>query len=89
MLISVLQNHNIRRLIEKQSKIVFELRDNEGRFGPKYNENECVLYFVVVGIIRDKERIKDLYELFKEVINEFGSIGFTINQSPKVQLYKK
>ena len=85
----LLQKHNIRRLIEKQSKIVFELKDNEGRFGPKYNENESVLYFVVVGVIKDKERIKDLFELFKVVINEFESIGFSINQASKVQLYKK
>jgi hypothetical protein len=87
LLIKLLQNHNIRRLIEKQTKIVFELKDNEGRFGPKYNENESVLYFVVVGVIKDKERIIDLYDLFKEVLNEFESIGFTINQAPKVQLY--
>ena len=88
LLIKLLQNHNIRRLIEKQSKIVFELKDNEGTFGPKYDENESVLYFVVVGIIKDKERIMDLYDLFKEVLNEFESIGFTINQVPKVLLYK-
>jgi hypothetical protein len=88
-LIRLLQNHNIRRLIEKQSKIVLELKDNEGRFGPKYNENESVLYFVVVGVIKDKERIKDLFELFKVVIDASESIGFIISQTPKVQLYKK
>jgi hypothetical protein len=88
LLIRLLQNHNIRRLIEKQSKIVFELKDNEGRFGPKYDENESILYFVVVGVIKNKERLKDLYDLFKEVLNEFESIGYTINQAPKVLLYK-
>jgi hypothetical protein len=85
----LLQNYNIRNLIEKQSKIVFEIKDDEGRFGPNFNDNESELYFIVVGVIKDKDRLKNLFELFVKVINEFESIGVTLNQTPEVKLYKE
>ena len=83
------QNHNIRNLIEKQSRIFLEIKDNEGRFGPKFNDNESELYFVVIGVIKDKERIKNLFELFMKIIDELEMIGITVNQTPEVKLYKE
>jgi hypothetical protein len=83
------QNHKIRDLIEKQSKILFEIKDNEGKFGPKFKDNESELSFIVVGVIKDKDRIKNLFDLFIKVINEFESIGITVNQTPEVKLYKE
>jgi hypothetical protein len=83
-----LQNNNIRSLIDKQSKIILEIKDDEGRFGPNFNDNESELYFYVVGVIKDKSRLKNLFDLFIEVINEFESVGITMNQSPVVKLYK-
>ena len=83
------QNHKIRKLIEKQSKIVLEIKDDEGRFGPKFNENESELYFIVTGVIKDKERLKDLFDLFVLVINELETIGITVNQKTEVNLYQE
>jgi hypothetical protein len=83
------QNHNIRNLIDKQPKIVLEIKENEGRFGPKFNDNESELYFVVTGVIKDKERLKNLFELFMKVIDEFEMIGITVKQIPEVKLYKE
>jgi len=83
------QNHNIRNLIDKQSRILLEIKHNEGRFGPKFNDDESELYFVAVGVIKDKERLKDLFELFVKVINEFEMMGITVNQTPEVKLYEE
>lgn len=83
------QNHKIRNLIEKQSRILLEIKDNEGRFGPKFNDNESELYFIVVGVIKDKDRLKNLFELFVKIIDELEMIGITVNQSPEVELYKE
>jgi hypothetical protein len=83
------QNHNIRNLIEKQSRILLEIKDNEGKFGPKFNDNESELYFVATGVIKDKERIKNLFELFIKIIDELETIGITVNQTPEVKLYKE
>ena len=57
-------------------------------FGPKFKEGEGELYFVVTGVIKDKERLKNLFELFKKVIDEFEMIGVTLNQTPEVELYE-
>ena len=81
------QNHNMRNLIEKQSRILLEIKDNEGRFGPKFNDNESELFFIVVGVIKDKDRLKNLFDLFVKVINELESMGITLNEKPKVKLY--
>lgn len=85
----LLQNHQIRNLIERQSKIVLEIKDNEGMFGPKFKDNESELSFMVVGVIKDKDRLKKLFELFIKVINEFEIMGITVNQTPEVKLYKE
>ncbi len=83
------QNHQMRNLIERQSSIVLEIKDNEGRFGPKFNDNESELYFIVTGVIKDKDRLKNLFDLFILVINELEMIGITVNQTPEVNLYKE
>jgi len=83
------QNHKFRNLIEKQSRIVLEIKDNEGRFGPKFNDNESELYFIVTGVIKEKDRLKNLFDLFVLVINELEMIGITVNQTPEVNLYKE
>ena len=83
------QNHNIRDLIEKQSRILLEIKDNEGRFGPKFNDNESELYFVATGVIKDNEKLKNLFDLFELVINELEMMGITVNQTPEVTLYNE
>jgi len=85
---NLLQNNDIRDLIEKQSRILLEIKSNEGRFGPKFKDNESELYFVATGVIKDKERLKNLFELFKKIIEEFEMIGITIHQAPEVKLDK-
>ena len=72
-----------------QSRILLEIKDNEGRFGPKFNDNESELYFIVTGVIKEKDRLKNLFDLFVLVINELEMIGITVNQTPEVNLYKE
>ncbi len=81
------QNHIIRNLIEKQSRILLEIKDNGGRFGPKFNDDESELYFIVTGVIKDKERLKDLFELFVKTIDELEKMGIAVNHTSEVRLY--
>jgi hypothetical protein len=69
--------------------MVLEIKDNEGKFGPKFNDNESELSFIVVGVIKDKDRLKSLFDLFVKVINEFELMGITLNQTSEVKLYKE
>ena len=89
LLRKLFQDYKIQNLIEKQSRILLEIKNNEGRYGPKFKDNESELYFVVIGVIKDKEKLKNLFELFVQILDEFEMIGITIHQTPEVKLYKE
>lgn len=68
-------NDTIRDLICRQPKICLEIKKNEGFWGPKFKENENELIFLVVGVIKDIERLKSLFDLFAETLDELKAIG--------------
>ncbi|MFA9398528.1 MAG: DUF3137 domain-containing protein [Clostridiaceae bacterium] len=82
-------NYEIRDLIEKQSRIKFEVKKDEGSFGPKFKDNESELYFLVTGVIKDIDILQNLFLLFTKVLDEFEVSGITINITPQVKLYKE
>ena len=57
-------NPKIRQMIQAQPKIRLDVKDSEGWFGPKFLENVDELYFEVLGVIKDAERLKALFDLF-------------------------
>jgi len=44
------------------------------------------LYFEVVGVIKDKERLKKLFDLFALVLDELCRFGSAYENEPKVIL---
>jgi hypothetical protein len=82
----LLANPRIRGLIEKQKDIDFSVKDDEGWFGTKFPDGVDELYFAVVGIIKDLDRLKLLYELFAETLDELCRIGAASDTPPDVQL---
>jgi hypothetical protein len=44
------------------------------------------LYFQVPGVIKDVERLKKLFDLFAEVLEELNRIGSATGESPGVSL---
>lgn len=89
MVNKLLQKKEIRELLSLQPKLILEVKDNEGKFGPKYNDNENVLSFMVTGVIKDIDVLKNLFELFSKLLEEFEANEITVNKTPKVKLYKK
>lgn len=79
-------NEKIRELLEEQPKINLEAKDDEGFFSKHFPSNVDELYFSVVGVIKDIERLKDLYELFAEVLKELSAIGIASNEQVEVNL---
>lgn len=69
-LVSLFSNSRIRKLIEIQPDISLEVKDDEGWFGSEFPEGVDELYFQVPGIIKDMDRLKTLYFLFAEVLNQ-------------------
>jgi hypothetical protein len=83
---ALLSNPKIRELIAAQKDIQFEVKDDEGWFGPTFPEGVDELSFVVVGIIKDVERLKLLYELFAETLEQLCRIGAAYETAPDVVL---
>jgi hypothetical protein len=79
-------NARIRELITAQKHIHFEVKDDEGWFGATFPEGVDELVFVVVGVIKDVERLKLLYELFAETLEQLCEIGAAYEQAPDVVL---
>jgi hypothetical protein len=76
----------IRQLIQAQPSITLEVKDDEGWFGESFPEGVDELHFQVVGIIKEIDRLKALYELFGVVLNDLCRIGSAYEDEPGVKL---
>ncbi len=79
-------NSNIRKLIEIQPNISFEVKDDEGRFGTKFPKDVDELYFQAAGVIKDVERLKIIFNLFKEVLFQLRNTGSASEDDPGITL---
>ena len=78
-------NPRVRELIQKQPSIYFHVRDDEGWFGPQFPDGVDELWFSTVGVIKDVDRLKSLYELFAESLNQLCHIGSAYEDDPKLK----
>jgi hypothetical protein len=79
-------NPEIRRQIQAQPRIYLHVKDDEGWFGTDFPEGVDELHFQTVGVIKDIDRLKGLYELFAEVLNHLCHIGSAYEDDPKLVL---
>jgi hypothetical protein len=81
---SLLTNERIRQLIYDQKDIHFEIKDDEGLFKKSFPEGVDMLYFQVVGVIKDKDRLKSLFDLFALVLDQLCRLGSAYETDPGV-----
>jgi len=79
-------NSKIRELIQLQRDISLEVKDDEGWFGTEFPQGVDELYFQVYGIIKDVDRLKNLYYLFAEILNQLCVIDSAYEDNPNVTL---
>ncbi len=84
--VSLFSNSKIRQMIQAQPKIRLDVKDSEGWFGPKFPENVDELSFQVVGVIKDVERLKALFNLFAALLDQLCKIGSAYKQDAGVEL---
>jgi len=77
-------NPKIRQLVQAQPSIHLQVKDDEGWFGASFPEGVDELYFQVVGVIKDVERLKALYALFAETLNHLCHIGSAYENDPNI-----
>lgn len=79
-------SQRLRDLIEAQPEILLTVQDDEGWFGPQFPDGVDELHLAHSGVIKDKERLKLLFDLFAETLDQLCRIGSTENRSPRVNL---
>jgi hypothetical protein len=82
----LLSSIEIRQLIQKQPDIHFEVKDDEGWFQKTFPEGVDELYFQTMGVITDKDRLKDLFDLFSAVLDALCRFGSAYETKPDVTL---
>jgi hypothetical protein len=70
-----LADPQLRTMIAAQPQIRLTVNDSEGWFGPTFPDDVDELHFQVVGVIRDVEWLKGLFDLFAEVLDRLCRIG--------------
>jgi hypothetical protein len=81
-------NSQIRQLIGEQPDIRFSATHGDATLwgGTTFPDGVDELHYEVVGLITDVERLKLLYDLFSETLDELVRLGSAENQSPLVEL---
>lgn len=82
----LLADPKLRQLIQKQKRIRFEVKDDEGWFGKRFPEGVDELQFIEVGIIKDMHRLEKLFELFAYTLNRLCHIGSAYEDDPRFKL---
>jgi hypothetical protein len=83
---SLFSGAKIRDLVSKQREIHLTVKDDVGWFGPTFPEGVDELHFQVVGIIKDIDRLKLLYDLFAETLEQLCRIGSAYETDPEVKV---
>ncbi len=79
-------NPRIRELIQFQPNVYFQVKDDDGWFGANFPEGVDELYFQVVGVIKDIERLRSLFLLFSETLNHLCHLGSAYENSSSLSL---
>lgn len=84
---SLFSNERIRSLIQELPRVKLEIKQSEGIFGPRFQENEGELFFLVPGVMKDIDHLKRLFELFSEVLETLELIGVASGSAASTELY--
>ncbi|MEL6922775.1 MAG: DUF3137 domain-containing protein [Bacteroidota bacterium] len=82
----LLLDEDIKDLLHDQPRVHLKIKTNKGIFKQKYPKNVDELYFECVGIIKDSNRIKDLFDLFAFVLQRLVEIDSAHPDSPNVSV---
>ena len=86
MVRSLFSGAKIRELVSRQREIHLTVKDDEGWFGPTFPEGVDELHFQVTGVIKDIDRLKLLYDLFAETLDQLCRVGSAYETNPDVKV---
>ena len=72
--------------MQSQPDVHFQVKDDEGWFGTTFPAGVDELYFLAGGVVKDVDRLKDLFDLFSLVLDELCRLGSAYEGGPGVQV---
>ena len=69
-----------------QPSVNIEVRTGEGLFSNKYPDGIDELYFSCVAVMKGKEDLKNLFELFSQILNRLVQIDSAYQNDPDVDV---
>ena len=82
----LLADSRMKELIERQPRIYFEVKDNEGIFWKKFPDGVDELYFQCVGVVKQTGLLKGLFDLFAVTLMRLVQIDSAYENDPNVSL---
>ena len=83
----LLANKTIRELLMGQEDMEFEIKDDEGWLvSPKFPSDVDEVYFQIAGVVKDVERLKLVFTLIAEVLNQLVEINSAYDRNPNITL---
>lgn len=83
---TLFSNARLRELVAAQPEMHLEVRDDERWFGRKFPEGVDELCFQVAGVIKDIERLEQLFALFAEALDQLCRMGSAYEKAPGIRL---
>lgn len=84
----LLADPQLKTLINAQPRISLEIKDDEGFFGTTFPDGVDQLVFLAVGVMKDVEAVKGLFELFAVFLERLVQIDSAYENDPGVRLTK-
>ncbi|MCC6409413.1 MAG: DUF3137 domain-containing protein [Planctomycetes bacterium] len=81
-----LANEKLRALLSAQKDVTLSVEDDEGWFGAKFPENTDELRVVIHGHEKNPERLRELFTLFAEGLDQLCRIGSAYEDAPTLKL---
>jgi hypothetical protein len=73
-------------LYPNEPDIELTVRDDEGWFGVQFPEHVDELYCAFLGVITDRARLRTLFEIFTETLDQLLRIDAAADENPGVHL---
>ncbi len=82
----LLKDSKLKDLIHQQPDICLQIHDDEGSFRKRYPDGVNVLVFECKGVLRDEERLKNLFKMFSITLERLVQIDSAYEDDPQVKL---
>ncbi|MCE5324128.1 DUF3137 domain-containing protein [bacterium] len=82
----LLADPELKDRIRRQPDICLQVKNDEGWFGAKFPSGVDELYFQCYGVLKDKELLKNLFEMFCITLQRLVQIDSAYENDPNVRL---